>query len=110
MQEFDSNWLGIPLQHVITTGRKLVHRLNMYLVRFKTDFSEIAKITADLPEEPEPTVEIEGVSATDNTESEIENEEIKRPESINLSDSKAAEKSEPLKIMDNLSKAGSPSG
>ena len=83
LQEFDSNWIGIPPQQVKTTGRNLVHRLNVKLGRFKMDFNKIEKIIMDLPEEHEPTVEHEGVSNPDNTESEADHEEIKRPASFN---------------------------
>ena len=82
----------------------------MKLNRLKTNYNVIEKVTADLPEEHEQTLEPEAVSAAENTESEIDIEENKRPESFNLSDSKVVEKAEPLQIKDNSSKACSPSG
>lgn len=52
LQELDDSWLNIPPSEIKTSPpRTLIHRLNVYLLRWRTDTDKVQKALDNLPQE-----------------------------------------------------------
>ena len=69
IQKLDTKWANVEPEMMKTT-HKMVHRLNMFLVRFKTEIQKVYDVMYDIRENQDGSAEVDQTNNPDRTASE----------------------------------------
>ena len=69
IQKLDTKWANVEPEMMKTT-HKMVHRLNMFLVRFKTEIQKVYDVMYDIRENQDCSAEVDKTNNPDRTASE----------------------------------------